>query len=120
MKRCYLGAGILLALLVFGFFGSRWMADHQARMEEALLEAARQSPEEALALAEQAKAAWNRSLTAVLADHQYLERAELAFDLLAEAARRGDGAECARLCLELARIFRTLGEDQRLKWENLL
>lgn len=120
MKRCYLGAGMLVILLLFGIFSGKWMDTHHSRLEEAMVEASRQNPREALALAEQTREAWNRKLTAVLADHQYLERAELAFGQLSDAAAADDRAEWTRLCLEIAHIFGTLARDQRLSWENLL
>lgn len=120
MKRCYLGAGILLVLLLFGIFSSRWMKIHHSRLEKQMLEAAQLEPEALLVRTRQVSLDWNRGLTAMLADHQYLERAELAFDHLRAAANEGDRAECTRLCLEIAHIFRVLAEDQRMKWENLL
>lgn len=120
MKRCYLGAGVLVLLLIFGAVSSRWMQTHHTRLEKQMLAAAHQEPEMLLAQVERTRADWNRGMTAVLADHQYLERVELAFDLLAPAAKRRDRAECTRLCLEIAQIFRLLSEDQQLKWENLL
>lgn len=120
MKRCYLGAGVLLALLILGAVTSRWMENHYSRLEKQMLEAAFREPEDLLDLALKAQGDWNRGLTAVLADHQYLERAELAFGQLVPAARRRDRGECTRLCLEIAHIFQLLAQDQQLKWENLL
>lgn len=110
---------MLLILLIFGAVSSRWMVNHHARLEKLMLAAA-QEPEKLCAQAMQVRADWNRDLTAVLADHQYLDRAEEAFTLLAPAANRRDWAECTRLCLEIAQIFRLLSEEHQLKWENLL
>lgn len=126
MKRCYLGAGALLLVLVLCFLSSRWMEGRYTSLREQLLLAAQAAQsgdwDRLSSTVDRAEANWQqaRKLSAVLADHQYLERAELAFDLLAPAVKHRDRAECTRLCLEIARIFQLLSEEQQLKWENLL
>ena len=126
MRRCYLGAVVLAALLLLGIFSSRWMENHHRSLAEQLLSAADAAEagewEEFLRLTSGAEGDWhrNRGLTAVLADHQYLEQAEGLLGQLPSAAKRREAAECARLCRDTAHIFRVLAEDQKLKWENLL
>ena len=126
MRRCYLGAGVLAALLLLGIFSSRWMENHHSGLAERLLSAADAAEagewEDFLRLTSGVEEEWNqkRSLTAVLADHQYLEQAEGLLGQLISAARRREAAQCARLCRDMAHIFRVLSEDQRLRWENLL
>ncbi len=123
MKRCYLGAALLAALLLLGIFSSRWLENGYAELEKQMRSAAREEdPAQLLALTEEIRGRWEgkRAVTAVLADHQYLERIEEAFCLLTWAAERRDGAQCARLCLEIAQVFGVLSEEQQLKWENLL
>ncbi len=122
MKRCYLGAGVLLVLLIFGIFSSRWLEKHYEDLENRMYTAAMAEPEDMPALVESIRARWDRGrlLTAILADHQHPERAAVAFSQLSPAMNRRDKPECTRLCLEIAHIFRMLKEEQQLKWENLL
>lgn len=123
MKRCYLGAGVLAALLILGIFSSRWMENRYGELENQMRLAAREErPEQLLFLAEEVRIRWERSraVTSVLADHQNLERLEEAFSQIPAAAAEGNRGKCTQLCLEIAHVFGLLAEEQRLKWENLL
>ena len=122
MKRCYLGAAVLLGILILGFFTSRWMQRHYNDLENRMEEAMWEDPETLMALAEEIRQDWSRGqlLTAVLADHQHLEEVEAAFSQLGPAAARRDQAEYTRLCLEIAHIFQLLAEEQQLNLKNLL
>lgn len=126
MNRCYWGAAALLVVLALSAISSRWMEKHYAQLEKQMLSAAQAAREGAmdqtLELAEGARTGWDRGRlpTAVLTDHQYLDRIEGAFIQLPSAAQAGDGRKCVCLCLEIAQIFRILSQETQLRWENLL
>ena len=122
MKRCYLGAAVLLGILILGFFTSRWMQRHYQDLENRMQKAMWEDPETLMVLAEEIRQDWSRGqlLTAVLADHQHLEEVEAAFSQLGPATARRDQAEYTRLCLEITHIFQLLAEEQQLNLKNLL
>ena len=126
MKRLWLGAGILIALLAV----SLWiMADAESRSERVcdslgqVMEAAR---DEDWAAVEQGTAdtqkLWEESWDgwAALSDHTILDEIDAGFARLEVYGRDRHETDFAAECAALIRRIEALGEGHRLNWRNLM
>ena len=122
MKRCWLGAGLLLLLLVLGLFSagflSRFGGDlgRQAEQAAALADSDRDAAAEILA---QVRGCWQRKrfwLT-ILMDQEPIREADTLFALLESPLEADTFRENA---LRLSRLLAELGAAQLPKPENIL
>lgn len=126
MKRCYVGAAVLLLLLGLGLLSSRWMDRFHTELsqnaEQAAEAALAEDWETALSLTRRARKTWEarRDFAAILADHAPLEEVDTLFSLLEAGGIAGDPVAYAEVCTRLSGVLEALAEDQELSWANLL
>ena len=126
MKRFFIGAALLLLLPLGGWLALR----HTEQALEPVTEALEQAEEAALAgswhraeeLTAGAEARWrqSRKTLASLCGHETLEQMDCLFARLSLSLATRDGETAAHLCRELVQTARTLPEQHRLTWDNLL
>ena len=121
MKRCWLGGGLLLLLLLAGLWTSREMDVFCRSLSRDMARAAELAGEDrnqAQLLADRVQQRWEsrRKLAAVLSDHAPMEQIEENFRLLNREAEEEDFRET---CLRLSAQLDALGKGQRLSLENL-
>lgn len=126
MKRCWIGFGLLLVLLVLGILSSIAMARLHEPVEADLKQAA-----ECAVLGDwvnadlffrQAKNRWEKweHFRACLADHNPVEEIDAGFALLEVYCYTREDAAFAAGCCELARKAAAVGEAHGLVWWNIL
>lgn len=121
MKRCWLGAGILVLLLVLGLASAGYLARFGEKMsreiEQAALTAA--DPDSGRQILGQVRRRWEkiRFALAVFSDHAPLQEADTLFALLENT---GDPESFRENALRLARLLSQLGQVQKPKLENIL
>lgn len=126
MKRSWIGAGLLAALLLFGILSSRWMGGNHSSIardvEQAALAALREDWGQALRLTEQAKQDWeqNWGISAALADHSPMEQVNTLFAQLEPYAAAREAVAFAGVCAQLATEIQAIGEAHSFTWWNLL
>lgn len=126
MKRCWLGVGILLVLLLLSLWVTAVMGDiHEPisfSMKAAGEAALAEDWETAEALATDARTIWyqNRPFTASVADHAPMDEIDTLFARLTVAARNGDAAEFADLCARLSVLLHAMAEGHQALWWNVL
>lgn len=126
MNRTWLGAGILVLLLIAGLAVQKEMdrAHIPASEKLSLAETAalRGDWETAHSLAQEAKAMWDaaQQLTAAVADHSAMEEVDMLFREMQTYAASGDREHFAACCARLSRLTRAVGEAHRLTLQNLL
>ena len=126
MKRCRIGAWLLLALLVLGVVSAWGMVRFSRPIGETVARAGvaalREDWESAETLARQARVRWEkyRNFCAAFADHGPMENINGLFAQLAVYARLRDGANFAALCARLSEDAKAIGEAHSLTWWNLL
>lgn len=126
MKRCIVGAGLLIVLLSGGILSSAWLG----RSLEALppmLEQAAEAAEEggwnrASQLADRAEQRWQElwKITAVFVDHTPMEQIDALFAQLTVCEEGQFRPDFGRLCVRLARELEALSETHSPTWWNLL
>lgn len=121
MKRCWLGGGLLLLLLLAGLWASRGMDQFCQSLSRDMTRAADLAGEDreaAFVLANQVRQRWarRRKLAAVISDHDPMEQIEENFRLLTRSTEEEDFRE---VCLRLSAQLETLGQEQKLSLENL-
>ena len=122
MKRLWLGAGILLALLGAGV----WIMVYADRQSQAVCQAltrAQQADTSTMVdFATEAKQAWenNWGMWSSLSDHTELDEIDAGFARLEVYAQQGHTTDFAAQCAALIRQVEALGEGHRLTWRNLL
>ena len=122
MKRCWLGAGLLLLMLVLGLIFSSllgrfgWELSREAARAGALAE---ENPAAASELVQEMERKWqrNRLWLAVLCDHRALREADTLFALLTASPEADTFRENV---LRLAQTLRDLADAQKPSWENIL
>lgn len=126
MKRCWIGAGLLLVLLATGIY-STWRMQHcQEPMIQEVLRAgelARQGDWEAAeGHAHQAQAEWDRcwGLSAALTDHEPMEQVNAMFAQLEVYATAQETVNYAVLCAQLGSELDAISDAHRVVWWNLL
>ena len=124
MKRMWIGAGLLAVLLAAGLTLGTVMENRLAPGTEALRQAGAaalaEDWEKAEALADTARADWERvrCLAEGLAPHEGLEQIGIAFAQLPAYARR-DGAAYSAICTALSRQLEALAKAHCFSWENI-
>ena len=121
MKRCWFGGGILIFLLIAGLLVTGFMGKFHRELGETMGRAATlagENREAAQKLADETRDTWERRrwLSAVLYDHDPMERIEENFALLIPGAETEDFRET---CLRLAAQLKALGDGPMLTLENL-
>ena len=121
MKRCWLGGGLLVLLLLAGLLANREMGRFCRELSQDMTRAAElagEDREEAQLLADRVKVKWEkrRKLAAVLSDHAPMEQIEENLCLLTPEAEEEDFRET---CLRLSAQMEALEEAQLLSLENL-
>ena len=126
MKRTWIGAVILTALLVTGLLSARWMERHHAPLETLLRQAAEAALEDrwdqARSRFERAQEGWQekRNLTAAFSDHSPMEEIDSQFAEGTVYAAAGEQVHFAALCLSLAEKMEAMGDAHSLSWWNIL
>ncbi len=126
MKRSWIGAGLLLALLAVGIWSAWKMVTIHDPLETMLNRAAEQALEEnwdsAEYLFQQAKDCWESRETfrACFADHTPVEEIDGEFALLEVYLQTREHAAFAAGCRELARKTAAVGEAHGFNLKNLL
>lgn len=126
MNRVWLGAGILAVLLIAGIITQLGMdrlhIPASEKLEQAEQEALYGDWEKALALADTAKAQWEKAqfLTAAVADHSPMEEVDMLFRELETYAAGEEKIHFAACCASLSRLTRAVGEAHKFSLQNLL
>ena len=126
MKRCWIGAGFLIALLVLGLFAT-WGMD---RCHNDIAQDARQAAQAALeedwnradTLTGQAQGKWRRcwGISAALADHEVMEQINGYFAQMEVYSQARDKASFAAACAQLEVAAEAMADAHSLQWWNIL
>ena len=125
-KRFYLGLGILIFFLVFGFFlhiaFSRIHTPIAEGFDAAVAAVSRGDLELGISLARQAAERWQnyRSVTAAVADHTPMDEIDSLMAEMEVFARFQDGEHFSAVCAQLAHLVRSVYDTHRLIWMNIL
>ena len=126
MKRGWIGAGLLAAMLILGLLTSWWMGKTHSRIAAELDRAAgyalSENWEQAAAHAQKAKNHWQQHwhFSAAFADHEPMENIDSLLAQLSSLASARDGVTFSALCAQLSRQIEAMGEAHSLNWWNLL
>lgn len=126
MKRCWIGLGLMIGLLVCGIlttWGMQRCQDPIAwELEQAAYLAVQDQWQEAESYANQAKEKWesNWGFSASLADHEPMERVNSLFAQLEICSAARDALTYGLLCAQLQEEVEAIGEAHSLVWWNLL
>ena len=125
MKKLWVAVTVLGVLLVLGIVSTLVMDRVHREISDTLEQAAllaEQDWENAKALAESARAHWEKSRhgIAALADHEPLEELDGLFAELAVCQRQGDQRCFAAICARIASLAEMLQESHTPYWWNLL
>ena len=126
MKRLWIGVAFLLVLLAGGI----WMTLGLSGVQDALYRelsaasdaAAAQDWDQAVALADSARATWEqyRRITAAFADHEPLEQMDSLFADLDVCQTLSLQVNFAGICSQLAQLANAIGESFQITWWNVL
>ena len=121
MKRCWLGAGLLLLMLVLGLIFSSLLGRFGRELSREAARAgalAEENRAEAVEILEAMEQKWqrNRLWLAVLCDHRALREADTLFALLTGSPEADAFRENALL---LSQTLRDLADAQKPSWENI-
>ena len=124
MKRSIFGGLLLLVLLLGSLGAAALMENLHSPISELLDLAADLAAEDlpgAVALARQAKAAWEKAepLSACFADHNPMEEMNQEFARLEIFAREEEPLAFAAACGSLAEKMQAMGDAHSLQWRNL-
>ncbi len=126
MKRCWIGAGFLVGVLLAAILSTcamdRW---HSGIARDALRAGEAALVEDwplALNLASRAEENWNarRNISAVLADHAPMERINAIFAQLTVYGAERDRVSFSALCAQLSRELTAMADAHGLQWWNVL
>ncbi len=126
MKRLYIGASVLLLLLVLGLFVSfainRMYAPIVTLLEDAAQTALREDLPAAVEKAEKAGALWKKCkrASATVADHTPMEDIDHLFAEAAVYASSEEVPHFAACCAQLAVMVRDMGNAHKLNLWNIL
>ena len=124
MKRFFIGAGLLIALLSGGILSSAWLGRNFEPLPPMLEQAAAAAEEgawdRAVRLADRAEQRWQElwKITAVFVDHAPMEQIDTLFAQLKVC--EGSQPDFAKLSARLARELEALSEIHSPAWWNLL
>ena len=121
MKRCWLGAGLLLLMLVLGLFFSSLLGRFGRELSREAARAgalAEENRAEAVEILEAMERKWqrNRPWLAVLWDHRAIREADTLFALLTGSP---EGDTFRENVLRLAQTLQDLADAQKPSWENI-
>ena len=124
MKRVWIGAGLLAALLAAGFlaaFALEGLAAGGTRLDRAGELALAGRWEEAEELIDDVEDEWEdrRWLLVALADHEVIEDMDAALAQLDALVDHRDAAACHALCSALGKKMEAIGKANSLTLENL-
>ena len=124
MKRSIFGGLLLLVLLLGSLGAAALMENLHSPISELLDLAADLAAEDlpgAVALARQAKAAWEEAepLSACFADHNPMEEMNQEFARLEIFAREEEPLAFAAACGSLAEKMQAMGDAHSLQWRNI-
>ena len=124
MKRSIFGGLLLLVLLLGSLGAAALMENLHSPISELLEQAADLAAEDlsgAVALARQAKAAWEEAepLSACFADHNPMEEMNQEFARLEIFAREEEPLAFAAACGSLAEKMQAMGDAHSLQWRNI-
>ena len=114
MKRCWIGAGILVLILVMGLISGACLRNFcREASSELTLAAEGKVPAKEI---EEIRERWERqeTLIAMLCDHSALASIREEFRVLDPA-----GENFRETCLRLAAKLEALGDSQSLSWANV-
>ena len=114
MKRCWIGVGILVLILVLGLISGAYLRNFcREASSELILAAEGKIPAEEI---EEIRARWERhqTLLAMLCDHSSLSAIREEFRVLDPA-----GEDFRETCLRLAAKLEVMGRSQSLSWANV-
>ena len=126
MRRFWFGVGLLLALLLIGFWTQAGMDAIHTPISEALDRAAQAAQdgdwESALALAAQAKGEWDARwhVTAATADHAPMDEVDMLLGALEVYAGERQTLHFAACCAQLSQLIQAVADAHALNWWNLL
>ncbi len=126
MRRLWLGAGILAALLLLSGCVSFCIERVHAPIAQTLSQAAEaadaQDWEKAKALAEAARARWKDYwyFTAAVADHTPMDELDNHFSELAVFLETKEQPHFSSVCRQLAALAQSFADSQKPTWWNLL
>lgn len=124
MKRSWMGAGLLLVLLLGGWFVTRSMGRIHDPIARDLTTAGEYALtgnwDRALLLSRQAADHWEQTerFRACFADHNPTEEVDACFAQLDIYGRMKEETAFAAACGETARKVAAIGEAHKLIWEN--
>ena len=123
MKRMWIGAAVLLVLLVGSFLVGKGLEKrihpHTTALRQAAAFAQAGQWEQAESLTEQARTDWEQLswVSAMLARHDDLDRIGTGFAQFAAYAGT-DAVEYSALCIDLAEAIDALGQTHACEWKN--
>ena len=126
MKRLWIGAALLVILLLLGIGSTLAMEKIHApiaRQLESASEAAISGHwQEARILVAGAKVRWeqHRKFVACISNHEALEAADARFARLDSLERLGESFAFAAACAELSAMFDALADMQDFSFQNLM
>ena len=122
-RRFYLGAGLLVVVLLLGLLTGALMENCQTPAAEILEQAAQtEDLQAAVAMAQQAKELWQArwKKVASVADHTPMDEIDSLFAELDVYARAGEQVHFAACCSQLASLMRAVSDAHALNWWNVL
>ena len=126
MNRMWLGAALLVLLLIIGIGAGTVMNNLHTPIADALTQAADAAMEEDwqknAALILQARADWEqcRDLTAIVSDQRPMDEIDELFAQLEYLCTLRDTNQCTTLCAQLAQLVRSVGQSHAVNLPNLL
>lgn len=117
MRRCWLGGGLLVLLLILGLLGSWWSVRFFTDAAQDIAQAAQMEPDRAREDIRDVQARWQRrrGVHSALFDHAPMEEIDTLFALV-----EAEDKNFRENCIRLSRLLEQLAESQRLTLENLL
>lgn len=126
MKRGWLGAGLLAALLLVGVFLQYAMdlihGPCAQKLEQAAQAALLEDWDSAQDLSRQAAEGWKKGygITAAVADHAPMDEVDMMYAQLEVYARQKERVHFAATCRSLATLTKAVAEVHRFSLRNLL
>ena len=126
MKRMWIGAALLAALLISGILVTEFMerthGPNAEDLEQAAALAMEGSWDRAEALTAKVRKSWQKRLplTAAFVDHEPIEEIEGLFAKIDVCARERNRLDFSSACAYLSQLMEALGESHSLNLRNLV
>lgn len=126
MKRSWIGAGLLVFLLVCSLLSTWQMERRHTPMAEDMKQAASMAEagqwDASENYANKAKRKWedNWGFSAAMADHEPMERINALFSQLEVCGKARETVSYCMLCVQLEEELSAMGEAHRFVWWNLM